>query len=141
MLAEPRIGYALQRVLDLALLALQLKIVGQMLPAAAAAHGEVLATRLHTHVACGHKALHAAYCVAAAFLFYLYVNDIAGSGEWHEHHHVVGRAAQRVAFCGHVAYDKPLDKGQSFSFSRHICINNVQRYGEKAERQNFGFRF
>ncbi len=40
------LGYPLERVLDLTLLALQLKFIRQMLPATAATYGEVLAARL-----------------------------------------------------------------------------------------------
>lgn len=97
-------------------LALQLVLVGEVLPPATAAHGEMLAAGLDTHAAGPAEARYAALGVAFLFLLNLNVDTVAWRAEGHEDHHIVD-ARNGIAFGGNGAYLDVLQKRQGFSFS------------------------
>ena len=118
-----------QLVIHLLPLRFELHFVGQGLPAAAAAHAEMLAERLEPvrgrlhHP--GDEALH----VVLLFLVDLNVHDVAGHGEIDKHHHPVhmgeGFALGRDGFDGDVL------QFQVDSLSAHIFIFcNIQSYAK-----------
>ena len=105
---DGHLGNALHRVHHLLLLALQLVLVGQMLPLAAAAQPEVLAHGLHTQLTGLHQPLDMPLGIAVLLAVDFQVDHVARSTIGHKHHQVVP-AAQALALGRHARYLKILN--------------------------------
>ena len=90
-----------------------------MLPAAAAAHAEMLATGLNTYITRSDQALDVTLGICFFLFIESYVCHIARSTERNEHDHVVD-TGERVAFGCDVSNSHRLKHGQRFAFSCHI---------------------
>ena len=80
---------AVKLVIDLLLLELQLLLVRQVLPLAAAAHAEVLAEGCRAYLTIFYKLHHFAFGKRVLLALYLHVADVARHAEGHKHHQVV----------------------------------------------------
>lgn len=87
-----------------------------MLPSASAAHGEVFAWRRDAYFARLSHGNDAPLGVRFLFLFYFYVDTVAGSTERYEYDHVID-SCQGVSFGCDIAYLYILKDGQGFFLS------------------------
>ena len=132
-LGDGHLGDTLHRVHHLLLLALQLVLIGQMLPFAAAAQAEVLTHRLHTQLTRLHQTLDMPLGIAMLLAVDLQINHVARSPKRHKHHQVVP-AAQALPLGRHTRYLKTLNYRNIFLLSHCECkgttktINLVKLY-------------
>ena len=114
------LGDALHGIDHLLLLALQLVLIGQMLPLAAATQAEVLTHRLHAQLAGLDQTLDVALGKTVLLAVDLQVDHIARSAKGDKHHQVVP-AAQTLALGRHTRYFKILNYRNIFFLSHRGC--------------------
>ena len=108
-LRQLHLADAVQLVVDLLLLELQLLLVGQVLPLAAAADAEVLAEGYRAYLTIFYKAHHLALGKGVLLATNLYVAHVARHAEGYKYHQVVP-VEQALAFGCHSLYCNALQK-------------------------------
>ena len=128
-LGKVDLGDARQHVDDLLALAFELKLIGQMLPAAAAADAEMLAAGLDSDIAGTNHPDNMALGERFFLLVELDVDDVAWHGEGDEDNHVVD-SRKGVAFGCDVGNLYIFERWKRFAFSCHnlLIINFRQNY-------------
>ena len=115
---DGHLGNTLHGIDHLLLLALQLVLIGEVLPLAAATQAEVLAHGLHAQHAGLDHAVDVALGKTVLLAVDLEVNHVARSAKRHKHHQVVP-AAQALALGRHARYLKILNYRDIFLLLSH----------------------
>ena len=134
---DGHLGDTLHGVNHLLLLALQLVLVGQMLPLAAAAQPKVLTHRLHAQLTRLDQALDMPLGKAMLLAVNLQVNHITWSAKRHKHHQVVP-AAQALTLGCHARNLKILNNRNIFFLSHRGCkgTKNYQTTSTTRQQQS-----
>ena len=121
------LGDAVQAVNNLLALALKLKIIGQVLPAAAATQSEVSAPRLAAQLRRLLQPLDAPLGVGVLFAGQANRCNVARSALGDKHDHIID-ARQGVALGCHAGDFNALQNGQLFAFPCHRFQYFLQSY-------------
>ena len=102
-LRQLHLANARKLVVDLLLLGLDLLLIGQVLPLAAAANAKVLAHGRRAYITIFMETYHFRFAIVMLFPAHLQVDHVARHTERHEHHHLA-HTGKRLALGGNVGY-------------------------------------
>lgn len=113
------LGYALECILDLFLLAFQLKLIRKVLPSASAAYSEMAAARLLSHSGRSHKLFYVSFGIILFLTVKLDIGHIAGSAERYKDNHII-HPGKSIALSSDIGDLDILQQREFFFLSTHF---------------------